>query len=452
MDVINTPPAAPRWQNFSREHRASRHGDARRPALPRFRFGPVGANRRLERSAVHIAAQHVRVAPERLRASPLRSREDLQPARGQVALGARRARLLGTALARRYARFDHGILSPLRGLLHSRCRRISPGRCRHPPSPGRSWTHASSLHVPAQVPLYVALASHLGVQQWHWHLCQEGVRKSALGMEVLASATVCSATPEAAVTVQYVANEYSIINASLTGGAGQIACDAQCDGLRCKRQLPFLAYARRSRFVILTTPPPAEARGYGGSVAEEVRNTLETLATLRPRPRVLVRSPIQSFPPGLCKRMVDPLAKPFEYNLTDPSHQRAILRFKMQLGKQGNEEARAAVDAYAAAHGKHVAYMDMFRATSLRPGGRHSARKDCTHWCLPGPIDDWVRLALAWWLLRGGTCRARAAAPCETHSARARPRARDGGDTAREQATALESRQYLTAYRFRYRT
>ena len=275
--------------------------------------------------------------------------------------------------------------------------------CRHPPSPGRSWTHASSLHVPAQVPLYVALASHLGVQQWHWHLCQEGVRKSALGMEVLASATVCSATPEAAVTVQYVANEYSIINASLTGGAGQIACDAQCDGLRCKRQLPFLAYARRSRFVILTTPPPAEARGYGGSVAEEVRNTLETLATLRPRPRVLVRSPIQSFPPGLCKRMVDPLAKPFEYNLTEPSHQRAILRFKMHLGKQSNEEARAAVDAYAAAHGKHVAYMDMFRATSLRPGGRHSARKDCTHWCLPGPIDDWVRLALAWWLLREGS-------------------------------------------------
>jgi len=131
MDVINTPPAAPRWQNFSREHRASRHGDARRPALPRFRFGPVGANRRLERSAVHIAAQHVRVAPERLRASPLRSREDLQPARGQVALGARRARLLGTALARRYARFDHGILSPLRGLLHSRCRRISPGAATH---------------------------------------------------------------------------------------------------------------------------------------------------------------------------------------------------------------------------------------------------------------------------------------------------------------------------------
>ena len=403
MDLINQPPAAPRWQNFSREHRASRHGDARRPALPRCRFGPVGANRRLERSAVHIAAQHVRVAPERLRASPLRSREDLQPARGQVALGARRARLLGTALARRYARFDHSILSPLRGLLHSRCRRISPGLDRHPPSPGRSWTHASSLHVPAQVPLYVALASHLGVQQWHWHLCQEGVRKSALGMEVLASATVCSATPEAAVTVQYVANEYSIINASLKGGAGQIACDAQCDGLRCKRQLPFLAYARRSRFVILTTPPPAEARGYGGSVAEEVRNTLETLATLRPRPRVLVRSPIQSFPPGLCKRMVDPLAKPFEYNLTDPSHQRAILRFKMHLGKQGNEEARAAVDAYAAAHGKHVAYMDMFRATSLRPGGRHSARKDCTHWCLPGPIDDWVRLALAWWLLREGS-------------------------------------------------
>ena len=209
--------------------------------------------------------------------------------------------------------------------------------------------------MPVQVPLYVALASHLGVQQWHWHRCQEGVR-AHLPMEVLASAAVCSATPEAAVTVQYVANEYSIINASLKGGAGQIACDARCDGLRCKRQLPFLAHARRSRFVILTSPPPAEGREYGGSVAEEVRNTLDTLATLRPRPRVLVRSPIQSFPPGSCKRMVDPLAMPFVYNLTDPSHQRAILRFKMHLGNQGNEEARAAVDAYAAGHGRHVTY------------------------------------------------------------------------------------------------
>ena len=99
-----------------------RDGHTRRPALPRCRFGPVGANRRLEQPAVHVATQHLRVAPERLRASPVRPREDLEQAGGQVALAARGAGLLGTALARRYANSDYGLLSPLRGLLHSHCR------------------------------------------------------------------------------------------------------------------------------------------------------------------------------------------------------------------------------------------------------------------------------------------------------------------------------------------
>ena len=39
--------------------------------------------------------------------------------------------------------------------------------------------------------------------------------------------------------------------------------------------------------------------------------------------------------------------------------------------------------------------------TAQRPGGHMPARKaaggDCAHYCLPGPIDEWVRLLLALW-------------------------------------------------------
>ena len=49
----------------------------------------------------------------------------------------------------------------------------------------------------------------------------------------------------------------------------------------------------------------------------------------------------------------------------------------------------------AAAHG--VPYLDVYRATALRPGGRRPAFHDCLHYCLPGPPDDWVRMLLMLW-------------------------------------------------------
>ena len=41
-----------------------------------------------------------------------------------------------------------------------------------------------------------------------------------------------------------------------------------------------------------------------------------------------------------------------------------------------------------------VPYINTFLATSLRPGGRLHP-DDCNHFCLPGPIDEWTRLLLA---------------------------------------------------------
>ena len=42
-----------------------------------------------------------------------------------------------------------------------------------------------------------------------------------------------------------------------------------------------------------------------------------------------------------------------------------------------------------------VPYLDTYFATALRPGGRMP--NSCNHFCLPGPVDEWVRLLLAWW-------------------------------------------------------
>ena len=109
-------------------------------------------------------------------------------------------------------------------------------------------------------------------------------------------------------------------------------------------------------------------------------------------------------PIGECKRMADPLPTPYVYNLSNPKVRasRSVAMFKFHTPFNTNEEARAAVEAYTAgtSQSTHVAYLDVTRATAMRPGGRHSARKDCVHWCLPGPVDDWARMLLAWWLVR----------------------------------------------------
>ena len=44
----------------------------------------------------------------------------------------------------------------------------------------------------------------------------------------------------------------------------------------------------------------------------------------------------------------------------------------------------------AVSHG--LRYWDVFNATLMRPGGR----RDCAHFCLPGPIDELTRELLGY--------------------------------------------------------
>ena len=55
----------------------------------------------------------------------------------------------------------------------------------------------------------------------------------------------------------------------------------------------------------------------------------------------------------------------------------------------------------ALAASRHLAFLNVHTQTALRPGGHMPARKsaagDCAHYCIPGPLDTWVRLLLALW-------------------------------------------------------
>lgn len=117
----------------------------------------------------------------------------------------------------------------------------------------------------------------------------------------------------------------------------------------------------------------------------ELRDTLVTLRALRGRAlshdEVVYRGTHRSMPG--CRRMADPL--PVRYNATP--HYSGI-DYWHALERQ-NQIARRLV----AGHG--AAYMDVHYASSWRPGGRMPG--ECVHFCLPGPIDDWSRLLLAFW-------------------------------------------------------
>ena len=94
-----------------------------------------------------------------------------------------------------------------------------------------------------------------------------------------------------------------------------------------------------------------------------------------------------------CHILDDPLPAPFPYTASadDP----------LVRGYHWAEFARQNRLASDLAGANNLTYLDVHTATSYRPGGhmptRKSASGDCAHYCIPGPIDEWVRLLLAFW-------------------------------------------------------
>ena len=104
---------------------------------------------------------------------------------------------------------------------------------------------------------------------------------------------------------------------------------------------------------------------------------------------VVYRSTHASLPS--CHLLDDPLPTPFPYSALDS----VTRNYHWADFERQNNVSREV----AAAH--RVAFLNVHPATAVRPGGhmpsRRGAKGDCAHYCLPGPIDEWVRSLLALW-------------------------------------------------------
>ena len=48
-------------------------------------------------------------------------------------------------------------------------------------------------------------------------------------------------------------------------------------------------------------------------------------------------------------------------------------------------------------HAQPVRFLDLTVMNNARRDRHIVYQKDCLHYCLPGPIDDWARLLMAFW-------------------------------------------------------
>jgi hypothetical protein len=134
-----------------------------------------------------------------------------------------------------------------------------------------------------------------------------------------------------------------------------------------------------------------------GLITQQLHATFSTLHALRRAARtelvhvheVVYRSTHASIPS--CHLLEDPLPRPFPY----------LARDNVSAAYHWADFERQNQVAHSVAASHEVTFLHVHPATLTRPGGhmppRRGAHGDCAHYCLPGPIDEWVRSLLALW-------------------------------------------------------
>jgi len=212
--------------------------------------------------------------------------------------------------------------------------------------------------------------------------CDRSLNVSAFDAYSHSEVKVC---PGGRTTLKYIRNGHAVVNETKETAAR--ASGAACLQEPASNDMPWLYAAEKADLLILNRgawAPHDEA-----TFRSEVDTTLAALATLRNRPRVVWRGTSAGIPS--CWTLPDPLASPYAFDFNaKPSlaAEKSITTFHYHLFEPLNAIARQAVER--AGH----AFLDTYRQTSFRPGGHYPQRKDCLHWCLPGPPDEWTRLLL----------------------------------------------------------
>ena len=237
------------------------------------------------------------------------------------------------------------------------------------------------------------------------HACRERAERGRFGgYDADVETTLCEAG-ERGVRARFIRNELLWLDKARNNAAGQRAKQDEADSNGIKQQqrgqmlCEWDVAARDEADMIVLN------RGYHsiatdlGVVKFELNETMSQLSALvrqrrtKPAPPLLIyRGTHASL--HRCSEYPDPLTRSSSGGSHPVTHALRLHRSNANAWYYWRAVyAHHRLDQDLMRH-LGVAYINTFVATSLRPGGRLHP-DDCNHFCLPGPVDEWTRLLLA---------------------------------------------------------
>jgi hypothetical protein len=220
--------------------------------------------------------------------------------------------------------------------------------------------------------LFLSFAHLIGVGSAVSRMSQCALRKfSTEPRELNVTAQLCGGT--GAVTARFLRNELLRIGPNQAG----VVTDAKngdhwlCDFESAAREAHLIILNRGQHYV-----PDMEFK-------RTLADTLAVLQQLSPGATIVYRSTWSNFEG--CAQLPDPLPLPYEYS------GRGSQVDEWRLIQEQNQLAREVVERAGAL------WLNIYQSSAYRPGGHQRAARArfCSHYCLPGPVDDWSMLLMA---------------------------------------------------------
>ena len=222
--------------------------------------------------------------------------------------------------------------------------------------------------------LFLSFAQLLGASHTVSHQVQcyssKAHTNARQGRELDVSTQLCG-QGKSGVTARFVRNELLRIGTDTSDTPGaKNGSRWLCDFTEAARGVDLIVLNRGQHFV----PDPEFERTLG--------HTLVELRRLAPAAVVVYRSTWTNF--LRCEKLADPLTTPYDL----PSRSPDPFVEEWRRIKEQNKLARQVIQHTGAL------WLNILPSSAFRPGGHHRPGAHCSHYCLPGPIDDWSMLLM----------------------------------------------------------
>jgi hypothetical protein len=238
---------------------------------------------------------------------------------------------------------------------------------------------------------FLAFAAILGIRRMQPNSGNLGCRRVAPRgsgpTEIDMSVELCSDGPRA-VTARFIRNELLWLDTAANARARH--ADRRF-GAPALMMCDWREAAEAADLLVLNRGYHAISSWNATREVHELKRTLRELSYLLGANRVLWKHVMYRGTHAShrgCFSRRDPEVEPFE-ELASLMRSRSNAQYNWRQIEAQGKLARALLSTVG------VPYLDTYVATMFRPGGRMPG--SCNHFCLPGPIDDWVRLLLAYW-------------------------------------------------------